>query len=135
MLVAAAGVGLGALVLFGDWWTWGASTAGRAIMHSSSYVLWASLICAQTTLWAIAVAPVYATLRRHRRGWPGHRAEIILSCTLIVVAVVAVASAGSVLGKIPQPFPHSHYKTQTLTGVALVFALSVSVSIWMIRGD
>ena len=51
-----------------------------------------------------------------------------------MVAVAAVAAAGNILGEVPQAFPHSHAKTQTLTGVALVFALSVSVSIWLIRG-
>ena len=133
MLIAVGGVGIGALVLFADWWKWRSPNA-HEVLHSSTFVLWASLICAQTTLWALAAGPVYATLRRHRQGWQGHRAEIVASCLLLVVAVAAVAAAGNILGEVPQAFPHSHAKTQTLTGVALVFALSVSVSIWLIRG-
>ena len=67
MLIGVFGVGIGALVLFADWRRWG-SPVPHEVLHSSTFVLWASLICAQTTLWALAAAPVYATLRRHRRG-------------------------------------------------------------------
>jgi hypothetical protein len=133
MLIAVGGVGIGALVLFADWWKWG-TRVPHEVLHSSSFVLWASMICAQTTLWALAAAPAYATLRRHRQGWKGHRVEIVASCLLLVVAVAVVAAGGALLGRIHQPFPHSHAKTEALTGAALVFALTVSVSIWLIRG-
>jgi hypothetical protein len=132
MLGAVFGVGIGIGFLFFDWSSWGKTP--RALVHSDSFVLWASLICAQTTLWTLATFPVVATLRRHRGGWAGHRAEIVISGLLLVGVVVAIVFVSSWLHDIPNVFPRSRVKVRALTGVALLLSLTAAVSIWLIRG-
>jgi hypothetical protein len=132
ILAAILGAGLGAAVLYADWWSWG--TTDRTFAHSSSFILWASLICAQTTLWTLACVPVVATLRRHWNGWHSHRADIVSSSLLIVCLVAGIVAVSALQPQIPNVIPRSHWKVRGLTGVALLVALVASVSIWLIRG-
>jgi hypothetical protein len=132
ILAAILGAGLGAAVLYVDWWSWGKTD--RTFAHSSSFILWASLICAQTTLWTLASVPVVATLRRHRNGWHSHRADIMSSSLLIVCLVAGIVAVSALQPQIPNVIPRSHWKVRGLTGVALLVALVASVSIWLIRG-
>lgn len=133
MLAALVGAGIGVAVLLFDWW-WSWGPAARDLIHSSSFVLWASLICAQTMLWTLASFPVFATLRRHKKGWKGQRVDIVVSALILVGIVVAIVVVGNRLHRIPEVFPRSHPKVWTLTGIALLLALAASISIWLIRG-
>jgi hypothetical protein len=133
MLVAVLGAGIGAAVLLADWWTWPGGT-WATLGHSSPFVLWAALICAQTTLWTLAAAPVWSMLQRNRAGWNGQRAEIVRSGLLLVAFVGAMVGISNLTGPVPSVFPHQHAKVWSLTGVALVLALGVAATIWLIRG-
>lgn len=133
MLAALLGAGIGAAVLVADWWTWPGGT-WTTLGHSSPFVLWAALICAQTTLWTLAAAPVWSMLQRNRAGWNGHRAEIVGSGLLLVACVGAMVGITNLTGPVPSVFPHQHVKVWSLTGVALVLALGVAATIWLIRG-
>jgi uncharacterized protein with PQ loop repeat len=132
MLGAVVGVGIGVGFLFFDWSSWGRPP--RKLVHADSFVLWASLICAQTTLWTLAAVPVVATLRRHRKGWAGHRFEIVISGLLLVGVIVAIVVVSTWLHNIPTVFPRSRMKVRALTGVALLLSLTAAVAIWLIRG-
>ncbi len=131
MLGALLGVGIGVGFLFFDWSSWGRDP--RDLVHSDSFVLWLSLICAQTILWTLATVPVVATLRRHRKGWAGHRLEIVISGLLLIGVVVAVVVVSTWLHNIPEVFPRSRMKVRALTAVALLLSLTAAVSIWLIR--
>jgi len=165
MLAALVGAGIGAAVLLGDWWSWPARSACKPrpagslisfaapsrlafcearqihrIVHSSQFVLWAALICAQTTFWTLAAAPVFSMLRRNWAGWRSQRWDIIISGLLLVAVAVSIVAVTNYIGPVPGPhpsnqvFPHQHVKIWSITGVALILALGASVSIWLIRG-
>ncbi len=133
MLAAVLGAGVGAAMLFADWRSW--PVEAQALAHSSQFILWASLICAQTTLWTLASVPVVATLRRHRKGWKNHGAEIVISSLLLVCIVIGITVVSILQLGIPRDIiPHSYPKVWSLTVVALLLGLLASISIWLIRG-
>jgi len=132
MLGALLGAGLGFAILYVDWSSWNADA--RTLSHSSSFILWASLICAQTALWLLAAVPIGSTLARHWQGWRRHWLDILISSLLLVGIVVAVVVVSALQHEIPQVIPRSHLKIRSLTGLALIVALAASVSIWLIRG-
>jgi len=132
MLAALLGAGLGFAVLYIDWWSW--DEGAQTLAHSSTFILWASLICAQTSLWFLAAVPIGATLMRHRNGWQHHRVDIVISGLLLVGIVVAVIVVSALQHQIPQVIPRAHLKVRSLSGLALIVALAASVSIWLIRG-
>lgn len=139
MLAALLGAGIGAAFLLADFWWWSSGTWTR-VRQSSPFVLWAALICAQTTLWTLSAQPVWSMLQRNRAGWRRQRREIVTAGVLLIAFVVATAVISNVLHPIPGPgranqvFPHQHLKVWGLTGVALVLALGVAVTVWLIRG-
>jgi hypothetical protein len=73
-------------------------------------------------------------LQRNRTGWQRQRREILGSGLLLVVFIGAMIGITNVTGPVPSVFPHQHVKVWSLTGLALVLALGVAVTIWLIRG-
>ena len=71
LLVLLAGILFGAIVLFVDaaWW----DARHRDFAGEGPFVLWAGLMCAQTALWALALAWLLPSV--HRLACPVRRPE------------------------------------------------------------
>src|SRR6266540_1729515 len=64
LVVLLAGALFGLVVLFADFASW--DQPHRDFSGKGAFVLWASLMCAQTALWALALAWLVPSVRRLR---------------------------------------------------------------------
>jgi hypothetical protein len=134
MLAAVGGLGLGVLIVYFDYSSWG--PAARQLAHSDAFLFWLGLICAQTMLYALALPPLLGTFRRHWRArTPASvRGEVVPSALVLTVLVATLSLVPHLIGPAPDFIPRRFPKILTLTVFALFVVLIAAMAIWLIRG-
>src|SRR6266542_995218 len=115
LLVLFAGILFGAIVLFVDaaWW----DTRHRHFAGKGPFVLWAGLMCAQTALWALALAWLLPSVKRLRvRYGDKNRNEVVRSTLIILAIILLVALGGPFLSRWPDYVTNHVAKVALLTG-------------------
>lgn len=132
MVAAAVGLGLGPLVL-----SLGATAEMKDLIRiSGPFVLWTSLIAAQTMLWTLALPPLALMARRHWTSRPDAfaRGDVFFAAVLLVLLLAAIPVGSYVAGNGPPEFlSHGTTKVRVLTGIAVLVSVVAAVSIWLIR--
>jgi hypothetical protein len=134
MLAAVLGLALGPVLL-----SLGATGELRNLVTSSGpFVLWASLIAAQTMLWTLALPPLTLAARRHWTSTPRPdataRRDVLAAAVVLVLLVAAIPTLTHFAGAPAEFLPYGNAKVRTLTAIALFVALVAAASIWLIRG-
>jgi hypothetical protein len=124
---------VGLLVLYADrpWWP----GRSRDVAETGSFVLWASLICAQTALWALLLAWLLPTVRRlGAEYWSENANEIVWSAAAILVIVVLVAIVPPLTRSFPNYLPNHAVKLAFLTILGGLVGLVPACGIWLVHG-
>ena len=133
LLVLLGGGLLGFLVLFADAPTW--DHPHRVAARSSSVVLWAALMCAQTALWALALFWLLPTIRSLPAEYARANRSEIIGSTLAVVAIIgANAIGGIVRNPWPDYLPGHAVKLVVLTVLGALVGLVAAYGIWVVHG-
>lgn len=134
MLAAVGGLGLGVVIVFVDYGSWG--PGAHKVAHSGPFLLWLGLICAQTMLWTLALSPLLGTFRRHwhARTPTAVRGEVVPSALVLTILVAMLTFVPHLIGPALDFIPHRYPKILTLTAFALLVALIAAMTIWLIRG-
>jgi hypothetical protein len=134
MLAAVGGLGLGMLIVYFDYRSWG--HRAREFAHSGPFLFWLGLICAQTMLWTLALPPLLGTFRRHwhARTPTSVLGEVVPSALVLTILVATLSLVPHLIGPAPDVIPHRYPKILTLTAFALLVALIAAMAIWLIRG-
>jgi hypothetical protein len=132
MVAAVLGAALGPALMLADYRSWGPDA--DEVRHSGEFLLWVSLLGAQTMLWTLAAPLLGATLWRNREGWSAARCEIALSAAILFLIVVGIAFAPRVVRRLPEVIPSSGERILVLTVGALLVSVLAAIAIWLIRG-
>jgi hypothetical protein len=133
LVVFLLGASVGFLVLFADRWSWHSNQIVAA--RSSAGVLWASLMCTQTGLWALALAWLRPTLRKLPREYRReNRSEILGSSIVILGIIVALAVWGVVHEMWPNYFRGHAIKLGMLTILGGLVGLVAARGVWCVHG-
>jgi hypothetical protein len=134
MLAAVGGLGLGVLIVCFDYSSW--SHQARAFTRSAPFLLWLTLICAQTMLWALALPPLVGTFRRHWRARTPTSVlgEVVPSALVLTILAATPSLVPHLSAAVPEFIPHLHTKILTLAALGLLVAVIASMAIWLIRG-
>jgi hypothetical protein len=109
--------------------------ARRHVASSPADALWASLICAQTGLWALALAWLIPKVRRLPRDYAReNKSEIMGSSLAILVVLVALSVGGMVRTRWPNYLPGHAIKLGVLTMLGGLVGLVAARGIWVCHG-
>jgi hypothetical protein len=90
LLVFLIGVEFGFLVLLADYHWW--NETHRDFARTGPFVLWASLMCAQTGLWALALSCLAPSIKRLRELYGrANRTEVRVSTAIILALILWIA--------------------------------------------
>jgi hypothetical protein len=133
MLAAVGGLGLGLLIVFVDYGSWGQQA--RGFTKSSPFLFWLGLICVQTMLWTLALPPLIGAFRRHwhARTPASALGEVVPSAFVLTILVATLSVVPQLIVQAPDFFPRRHVKILTLTAFALAVSLVAAMAIWLIR--
>jgi hypothetical protein len=105
----------------------------RHFVHTSAFLLWAGLMCAQTGLWVVALVWLFPSLRRQWSARSFLSSEVLLS----IFAIAAIAAAFVVVSQrtkhSPEYIPGHTWRLITLTTAGLVVGLVAASGIWLAR--
>lgn len=133
LLVLLVGGVLGFLVLFADAPTW--DHPHRVAARSSTIVLWAALMCAQTAFWALALFWLLPTIRSLPAEYArANRSEIVGSTLAVATIIGAYAIGGIVHNPWPDYLPGHAVKLVVLTVLGAVVSLVAARGIWFVHG-
>jgi hypothetical protein len=131
MVVVLGAVLVTAAVLLFDW---KASPASEDFVKNTRFLIWAVLLCAQTSLWAVLAVPLWTSLHRLYSDYgagPGVVRRIALSTAVLIVLVVGFVFFYS--PAVPDyPLAHHRAKGLVLTTVGFVITLLALVGIWLV---
>jgi hypothetical protein len=133
LVVLLAGVLFGFVVLFADvaWW----DKPHRDFSGKGAFVLWAGLMCAQTALWALALAWLVPSVSRLRAQYgEKNRTEVVRSTRLILAIIVLVAVGGPLLNSWPDYGTNHVVKVAQLTLVGALVGLVAARGVWFVHG-
>jgi hypothetical protein len=133
LVVLFAGAAAGFLVLFGDapWW----DEHHRMFSHEGAFVLWAGLMCAQTALWALALAWLMPSVSRLRAQYAReNRTEVVASTAMILAIVVGLALGGPLVSAWPDYVPRHAVKVGALTLIGALVGLVAARGVWFVHG-
>jgi len=134
LVLVLAGAAFGLLVLYGDYAAWNAHQRAFA-RHSGAFGLWVGLMCAQTALWALALAWLLPVVRRLRLEYGDeNRSERIGSTAVILVLIVALAIGGPRRSHWPDYIQNHTYKIAFLTIVGALVGLVAAEGVWLVHG-
>jgi hypothetical protein len=134
LLVALlAGELFGFVVVFGDYLWW--DDHHRDFSSNGAFILWAGLMCAQTGLWALALAWLLPKISRLRAEYGDeNRTEVTYSTALILGIILLVAVGGPFINTWPDYVPHHAVKIALLTLVGALVGLVAARGIWFVHG-
>jgi hypothetical protein len=131
LALLAVGALFGFLILLGGYSGW--NYYHRHFVHTSAFLLWAGLMCAQTGLWVVALVWLFPSLRRQWSARSFFSSEILLS----IFAIAAIATAFVVVSQrtrhSPDYIPGHTWRLITLTTAGLVVGLVAASGIWLAR--
>jgi hypothetical protein len=133
LLVLLGGYAAGLLILFADlpWW----SDANRKFAHEGPFLLWSSLMCAQTALWALVLAWIVPSVLRLRRAYgEENRGEVIDSTIVIGALILVVIVVPPLTSPVPDYVPNHIAKVSLLTLLGSVVGLIAARGIWFVHG-
>jgi hypothetical protein len=134
LLLLLAGVAFGIAVLYGDYASWDERHRDFA-RDSGAFNLWVGLMCAQTAVWAIALAWLLPVVRRLRREYGDeNRSERIGSTAVILVLIVALAVGGPRRTHWPDYLQNHTAKIAFLTLVGALVGLVAAQGVWLVHG-
>jgi hypothetical protein len=129
LLIVGALLGLFVLRVGSSGWSY----YYRHFVHTSAFLLWAGLICAQTGLWVVALVWLFPSLRRQWSVRSFFSSEVLLS----IFAIAAIATAFIVVGqgtnRLPHYIPGHTWRLRTLTIAGLLVGLVAASGIWLVR--
>lgn len=133
LVVLALGALVGFVILFADEPSW--DHAHRAAARSGAVVLWTALMCAQTALWALALAWLFPTIRALPPKYAqANRSEIVGSSLAILAILLALGVAGMVHPMWPNYLPGHAVKLGVLTIVGGLVGLVAARGLWLVHG-
>ena len=133
LAVLLAGALFGWVVVFGDFHWW--DDTHRDFAGNGAFVLWAALMCAQTALWALALAWLLPTVGRLRIEYRDeNRSEVIYSTALIFGMIVLLAGGGPIFNAWPDYVPRHAVKVGLLTLVGALVGLVAARGVWFVHG-
>jgi hypothetical protein len=133
LFVLFGGALFGFVVLFADYLRW--DQCHRTFAGNGAFVLWAGLMCAQTALWALALAFLLPSVTRLRaRYFARNRTEVVGSTWMIMAIILVVAVGLPIKSSWPDYVPHHAVKIGLLTIVGLFVGLVAARGIWFVHG-
>lgn len=133
LVVLIGGALFGFVVVFADfpWW----DEHHRTFSGKGAFVLWAGLMCAQTALWALALAWLLPSVARLRAQYGRkNRTEVVVSTTMILAIIVLLAVGGAIVNAWPDYVPHHSAKIGLLTLVGALVGLVAARGVWFVHG-
>jgi hypothetical protein len=132
LLTVLAAVLFTCAVLFVDW---PHSRANKLFVQNVWFLIWAILLCAQTSLWAVLAVPLWSSTRALRRQYRfGRRAvsRVVLSAA-IVTFLIGVLVRFSYPAVPDYSFAHHRAKILVLTAAGFSVALLALVGMWLVE--
>lgn len=133
LVVLLLGALVGVLILFCDrpWW----DARHRDFAHNGAFVLWVALMCAQTALWALALAWLLPSVRRLRREYrEANRLEVRASTLIILAIILLLAVGGAFTNSWPNYIPGHSAKVGLLTLIGALVGLVAARGVWFVHG-
>lgn len=132
--VLLAGALFGAVVLYGDspWW----DEHHKETAREGAFVLWGGLMCAQTALWALALAWLAPSVARLRARYGAeNRTEVVVSTAMLLGLALLLSGGGLLVTTNPPNYMPGHeVKVSLLSLVGLLVSLVAALGVWFVRG-
>ncbi len=134
LVLVLAGAAFGLVVLYGDYASWDERHRDFA-RESGAFNLWVGLMCAQTALWALALAWLLPVVRRLRREYGDqNRSERFGSTAVILLLILGLAVGGPLHSRWPDYVQNHTVKIAFLTLVGALVGLVAAQGVWLVHG-
>ena len=119
---------------YGDYASWDERHRDFA-RESGAFNLWVGLMCAQTALWALALAWLLPVVRRLRREYGDqNRSERFGSTAVILLLILGLAVGGPLHSRWPDYVQNHTVKIAFLTLVGALVGLVAAQGVWLVHG-